>query len=141
MIKIDISHSHFKNEDKKKQIKLKGFIYQLEIYNTKITLIFGNKNIKKYNKLFDHSGAEAFLCDYLETNSEIIIFFKDNPKMKTITHECVHASNFILNWIGYKYTKKGDEIDAYLTGHLVDVVMKAKKKYQSGNGFKKRNKA
>lgn len=95
-------------------------------------MIFGSKNLEKYNKLFDRGSCSAICCNYLDENvSEIVLFFKDNPKMGNISHECVHACNFILEHIGYKYTHEGDEVNAYLTGNLVDIVLKAKKKYKS----------
>ncbi len=133
MIKIKKIKSKFTNKEKVKKISLPAYSHYLEIYGCDITVIFGSKNLEKYNKLFDRGSCDAICMDCLETHGEITMFFKDNPEMRSISHECVHACNFILEHIGYEYTHKGDEINAYLTAHLVVVVLEAKKKYNKGS--------
>jgi hypothetical protein len=134
MIKIKKIKSKFINKEKVKKISLRAYSYYLEIYGCNITVIFGSKNLEKYNKLFDRGSCDAICVDYLKTHhGEIVLFFKDNPKMRSISHECVHACNMIFEHIGYQYTHEGDEINAYLTGHLVAIVLKAKKKYNKGS--------
>lgn len=134
MIKIKKIKSEFINKEKVKKISLPAYSHYLEICGCNVTVIFGSKNLKKYNELFDRGSSEALTIDYLdlESHGEVCIFFKDNPKTRSICHECVHVCNFIFEHICYPYTHNGDEINAYLTAHLVDIVLKAKKKYNKG---------
>lgn len=132
MIKIKKVKSKFTNKEKIKKISLRAYSHYLEIYGCDITVIFGSKNLEKFNNLFDRRVCQACCCDYLKNHSEVILFFK-SQSMNSISHECVHACDMILANIGYKHLNEADEINAYLTAHLVDIVLKAKKKYNKGS--------
>lgn len=132
MIKIKKVKSKFNNKDKTKTIRLPCYQYDLDIFNIHILVFFGEKNMQEHNGLFNRKSCMAKCCDYLEYG-EINIFFGDKPSFNTITHECVHACDFILKYLHHKHPNKANELNANLTGHLVDVVLKSKKKYNKGS--------
>lgn len=127
-MKLKSHKSKFTNSEKNKHLKLPSYTYNLEIYEVFITVIIGTKYLLKYNKLFNYESCNACCDNWLKDHSEIILFFRDKPKMSSISHECTHACDNILDYIGYKHTGKSNEVNAYLVGHLVDVVLKAKRR-------------
>jgi hypothetical protein len=131
MIKIKKLKSKFHhNNDKTKSIALPAYTYSLDIFNVDVTIIFGIKNLDKYNNFFNYKDCEACCCNYLPKFGEVILFFRDKPNSNTIVHECVHACDDILEYLHHKHPNKSNELNANLTAHLVDVVLKAKNKYK-----------
>ncbi len=131
MIKIKKIKSKFHhNEDENKKIELSAFTHDLDIFNVEITVIFGDKNLDKYNKFFNYNTCIACCCNYLRQSGEVIMFFRDKPNINTIVHECTHACDDVLNYLHHDHPSKANEINANLTAHLVDIVLKAKKKYK-----------
>jgi hypothetical protein len=118
----------FENEQTGKKLNLTCYSYKLEIFKTLITVIIGSYSLEKYNKFYGLPNSEAQCVNgWLYINSEIILFFKDNPKASIIAHECLHACDNVLNSIGYTRTEApiiSDEISAYLLEHLIEVVNK-----------------
>lgn len=55
-----------------------------------------------------------------------VIFWFSSSKVKpgAIAHECLHATNHILHWVGDRPTFEDDEPQAYLLGYLVEQVTK-----------------
>jgi hypothetical protein len=129
MIKIKKIKTKFDNPEHTKTIKLKGYRYDLDIFEIRILIIIGEKSIIKHNNLFGRGGCEAKCCDYLKPHREINMFFKDNPSMNTIVHECTHACDFIFKFLHHKHPNNANELNANLTAHLVDIVLEAKKKH------------
>ncbi|MEE9574222.1 MAG: hypothetical protein V3W20_14300 [Candidatus Neomarinimicrobiota bacterium] len=119
----------FKNKDK--TIKLPSFRYHLDIYNVSLVMIFGEDHMREHMDLSDHDSAniDAYCLDFLRLNSEVIFFFKDKPKIASIVHECLHASNMILDYIGHKFDSGNDEAHAYPIEHLYNVVLKGWEKH------------
>jgi hypothetical protein len=131
MIKIKKIKSKFHhNNDETKRIALPAHTYKLDVFNVDITVIFGLENLNKYNNFFNYNTCEACCCNYLPKFGEVVLFFRDKPNLNTIVHECTHACDFILQYLHHDHPCKANEINANLTAHLVDVVLKAKKKYK-----------
>jgi hypothetical protein len=133
MIKIKKVKTSFNSKDRTKTIRLPCYDYDLDIFDIKILIMFGKKNMNKHDRLYNRGYCEAKCCDYLESHREINMFFKNNPNINTITHECVHACDFILKYLRHNHPNESNELNANLTGHLVDVVLKAQKKYNKGS--------
>ena len=134
-MKITKVKTKFKNEDKR--LFLVVYEHTLEMYGITILISFSQKNIDKWVEFFNRvkdPTTQAFCVDYLNTNNELVMFFKNNPNSNTIAHECTHATDFILERLSYKpLLENGDvsEINAYMTGHLVETVYKARKRYRN----------
>lgn len=130
VIKITKKKIKFKLDgDKINTLTISVYDYRLEIYNVNIRIIIGDKHLKKYAD-FNNQGTIYGMCsDWLKYNSSIVLLFNSNciNNMGLIAHECVHASNRILYDIGQIDTTTNDEVSAYLTQHLFNVVLKAKK--------------
>jgi len=136
MITIIKKEGKFTNSEKGLTITLPTYQYDFELYTIALTVILGKQNMDKYNELYDNPSACA-QCEssWLKSNGEIILFFNSTrPKASTIAHECVHTCDHILESIGHKHPNKSNEINAYLVGHLVDVVMAVLKSNRKNNG-------
>lgn len=133
-MKITKVKTKFKNKDKR--LSLLMYEYTLEIYQITILISFSRKNIDKWVEFYNRGKnptTKAFCVDYLNTNNEVVMFFKHNPNSNTIAHECTHCTDFILERLRYKpLLENGDvsEINAYMIGHLVEMVYKARKRYE-----------
>lgn len=139
MIKIQKQKSLFLSDDKSRKLLLRGYYYIFELYGIKISIIFGRKAMSKFNKFSnydDTSAAQVF--SWLPENNELILFFKDKPSTTDIVHESVHVCDRILAWVGCQHPQKSNEVNSYLTTHIVNVVLKAKKKHNKES--KKRSK-
>lgn len=112
--------------------KLKSYSHYLQLYKIYIVIIFGDKRFKEYRDLYDiKTTPDAMCCNEIQHCREVMFLFNDKPSESVVAHECVHASNMILESINFKPTNyDSDEINAYLTEYLVEVVLKAKKKYK-----------
>lgn len=130
MIKIQKQKCVFLADNKSRKLLLRGYYYMFELYGVKISIIFGREAMSKFNKFnnYNDTGA-AQLFTWLDEDSELILFFKDKPSTADIVHESVHVCDRILAWIGHKHPQKSNEINAYLTTHIVEAVLKAKKKH------------
>lgn len=130
MIKIQKQKCLFITDDKSKKLSLRGYYYMFELYGIKISLIFGRDAMRKFNKFNNYdNNCVAQVFSWLDDNTELILFFKDKPSTTDIVHESVHVCDKILAWIGHKHPQKSNEINSYLTTHIVEVVLKAKKKH------------
>lgn len=113
-------------------LKLKGFEYRLEIYNTMINVIIGDEQVGKYAKHFNRGKIYALHSRwFLDDSRTSVMFFSDKAikDLSMIAHECTHSADVILDGIGYDRQVVADECNAYLVGHLFNVVLKAKKQY------------
>lgn len=111
----------------KKKIKLKAYKHTIAMYDVDVLLLFGDDKIKALDELYGYDSTNMAGCtmDYLNSHSECIMAFKDNPDTNVIVHECTHASFKILNYLGISFDHDNNEVFAYLTAHLVDLTKKA----------------
>lgn len=133
MIKITKRKIKFVDKKSGKSISLPSYNYKLDIFDIRIVVLFGGKNINKLSKLWGNNTTYVGRCiDYLKECSEVVMIFRENPDVNTVAHECTHACDYILKRLHYNHPNDANEINAHLTGHLVEVVMKAKIKYKRG---------
>lgn len=60
------------------------------------------------------------LTSFVEGDNIIMAFAYGNTTPGIISHECLHAVNFICESIGMKHDIYNDEVQAYLLQHLVN---------------------
>jgi len=128
MISVVKKNSCLKFDGKK--VKLKTFNHYLDLYRITISVVIGDKQVSKYHDFMGHSKPIYGMCsNWTDEHNIVLMLFSDDAinNMNIIAHECLHASNVIFNDIGYTSDSTNDEVDAYLVGYLVDVVLKAKK--------------
>lgn len=117
---------YIKNKEVKKEIPC--HVINIPIYKCRLKIIL-NKNAKKlekdwYKKL-DNCGA--LTRNYLADEGSVAVsFFDSKPKIEDVVHEFHHATSMIMDYIGHKVHKDGDEPSAYLIGYLVKEYMKMK---------------
>lgn len=70
-----------------------------------------------------HSGA----CFYFETQNCYIVL-KSLSHVTVLAHECLHAVNHILNYVGVKFDSTNDEAHCYLLEYLMEQVLQKEKK-------------
>lgn len=101
-------------------------------------LCFGNldefwRYAKEHSGLDRDDGVYEALCAFIENpdggeNIRYILITENNWAAEdygTICHELHHAIHFALNDKGVKYGDAGEEIYAYLQGHLMELVVRA----------------
>lgn len=88
-----------------------------------------------------HFSGKAGQCiefDNGKGKSAIVIWLREKPNSKDylgiLCHECVHAPHFLLRRRGVKADFDNDELEAYLTGHLMRIGLGMK--VRSNGGFK-----
>lgn len=130
VIKITKKKIKFKLDgDKINTLTISVYDYRLEIYNVTISIIIGSKHLKKYSNFKNRNSIHAMCSNWLNFDGSIILWFNDKAinNMASIVHECVHAMNDILEYVGHVHAYDSTETNAYLTEHLFNVVLKAKK--------------
>jgi hypothetical protein len=51
-----------------------------------------------------------------------MIVLSYDAKPGDVSHECLHATNYVLNHIGHKISTDNDEVQAYLLGYIFEKV-------------------
>lgn len=112
----------FKNDNK--SIKLKGFKHTIDMLEVDVVMLFGKDKIKALDELYDSDIANVAgtTMNYLPTHGEVIMTFNDKPNTNVIVHECTHATHQILHYLDIGFTHDNNEVFAYLSAHLVDIV-------------------
>lgn len=68
---------------------------------------------------------------YKKNGTDVYIGFqKDKLKPSLIAHECLHATCYILDYVGIKLTEESEEAYTYLVGYLIDEVYKLIDRYE-----------
>lgn len=68
-----------------------------------------------------------------EESGRCILCFGKEPDINTIVHESVHVVNYIIGYYDLAFDTEEDEIQAYLTGFVVDRVLDALEVHQKEN--------
>ena len=98
---------------------------QVPIYNVEFTY---TNSIKEFNKVLRGSykkRGQNGLCGFKE--GRVIIWVPTKGaglNIPTLTHECFHAADAIMNMKGMEYFGTNEHV-AYLLGYLVNVVLEA----------------
>lgn len=106
-----------------KRLKLK-----IPIYNCSIILKFTNdflKYMKKHKTKLESEFKDCKgLCLTINSKHQIYILIKkrETYNYDTIVHECLHATNIILETRGVEVTTENDEAQAYLLGFIINQV-------------------
>lgn len=98
---------------------------QVPIYNVEFTY---TNSIKEFNKVmgteYKKSGQNG-LCGFEKGRVIIWVPTKGTGlNIPTLTHECFHAADAIMNMKGMEYCGTNEHV-AYLLGYLVNVVLEA----------------
>lgn len=54
-----------------------------------------------------------------ENDSLIVIWVYDKRRFDIVSHEALHAANYILDMIGHKPSHRNDEVQAYLSQEIL----------------------
>jgi|SRR5690606_3786968 len=98
-----------------------------------------DKNLDKIRKFYNFQNKiddsiAHFTTNNLkykkEKNYRVLIFISKKDKLThgIIAHEALHATNFILDCIGYQFNPRDDEAICYLHTWVVDEIYKLIKK-------------
>lgn len=99
----------------KRKIKIPIFNYIMHVY------IFDEKDDLPYDIVKDVKGTfRGFTTEY-EGLCDVVIKNKD---YSTINHESLHITNNIWRWIGYIPQRDNDEVSAYLTTYIGEMITK-----------------
>lgn len=98
---------------------------QVPIYNVEFTY---TNSVKEFNKVMESNykkNSQNGLCGFKE--GKVIIWVPTKGaglNIPTLTHECFHAADAIMNIKGMEYFGTNEHV-AYLLGYLVNVVLEA----------------
>lgn len=92
------------------------------IYNVKLVICIVDSHEEGQKIEPDFNEYEFGLCQAGRGVFRIILL--SNASISYIAHECEHAKNGILSYIGQKADYDSDEIDAYLLQYIVEQVEK-----------------
>ena len=130
-VKVDLKFANIGSVETDKFIYIEAYRHYFQLFEIEISVFFGSKNLEKYRSCRDIEQCEAVCTSFLDNTNEIVMAFKDSPSLNTIVHECTHACDFILSFIKYERPDQVDELNAYLTAYLVDIVSDANSDYQA----------
>lgn len=102
-------------------------IYYQQTYQMDVYFLIGwpvkayNKYMKRFDFECDPSVDQAGRTNRNEYKGrKVLIIWVENKKHHdVIAHECLHAANFLLNFVGVVPSFENDEAQAYLLGELV----------------------
>lgn len=63
--------------------------------------------------------------EVIDNESSAIIVLSDSCAVSTLVHECVHAKNFIFNYVQVEVIDNKDEHEAYFVDYLVRLCMQS----------------
>ena len=98
---------------------------QVPIYNVEFTY---TNSIKEFNKVMDSNykkNSQNGLCGFKV--GSVIVWVPSKGaglNIPTLTHECFHAVDAIMNMKGMEYCGTNEHV-AYLLGYLVNTVLEA----------------
>jgi len=103
--------------------------YYLELYRTQYYYCLGwnasevEALLLKLNATLDSAIDGAGACLQIDSPTGHVIIIWTKRKCTTIlAHECLHAANMTLSWIGWRADMNNDEPQAYLMHHLMEKV-------------------
>lgn len=82
------------------------------------------KETKAVEERFIFPGANG-LCLWMKAKDGThvwALWFRDNPEISDIAHECTHLAYHVLHDKGQRHTDRNHECLAYLIGHLTGKV-------------------
>ena len=99
-------------------------VISIELFNATVEVFIGDAEDKpeSFGILPKDIGEyDAVTFNNVEGDGTIYIYAEE-PELGLVVHECVHAANYILNFIGCKAVRSDDEVLAYLTEHLFNQI-------------------
>ena len=80
--------------------------------------------------------VHGFVCpitsaDNDELTHSYVMFIKDDVDISVVSHEAVHLTNFVFDYLGQELDACNDEAQAYLTGYLVQTFLEEIRGYKS----------
>jgi hypothetical protein len=105
----------------------------IPIYNVPLCIVICNSITEALHKYFNDYNDVQYNALCCKRNHNLWLFFDEKYLTNYyIGHEVFHATNKILEHIGYEYSKiENDEFVAYLNGYILDCVMKIIKKFKN----------
>ena len=111
--------------------KIKVPIYPADIY----VHLFDIDKIGEEYEVEIHPSTRAVVFNTLAPNGglRVHVAFKEVPRLGVLAHECVHATNSILEHSGVVADHINDETQAYLLQWIIVEIEKFLLKYRDGN--------
>lgn len=72
---------------------------------------------EEWSKYYDADGLTFMIK---EEGQAVLFVWTRKKDWSVIAHECLHATNYALNNIGYKLDLRNDEVQAYLLSKLME---------------------
>lgn len=102
-----------------------------------------NLKLKGINIEAPHEGAVATTYERFHVDKKtkhqkqyIFVIFKESAGVPNVmAHEAVHVVNFVFDHVGVHLDANNDEAQAYLTGHVVELMNQTIEKYYKKNGI------
>lgn len=86
-----------------------------------ILAYIGKENIEQLTKdLMDFDDNDEALFAYHQGDPHIAIRLRNVSKPEIIAHEALHATAYIMRYVGIKFSKTSEEAYAYLLQYIVD---------------------
>lgn len=125
-----------KNKTKKTKKVVKDFInvYEDKTFNFTISFCIA-KPLKTFISFYEvvsstkeewskYDDADGLTFMTKDGGQAILFVWTRNKDYSVIAHECLHATNYALNNIGYKLDLKNDEVQAYILSKLIEEAVK-----------------
>lgn len=77
-------------------------------------------NIELINDLMGLQDNEHAKFTYADNYSNIAIRFRDLSKQEIVAHEALHATAYIMRFVGIRFTKSSEEAYAYLLQYIIE---------------------
>ena len=114
-------------------MRYKQKIFKIPIFGGKVIVAQGgdiHKVSKKFKVTWNEEeskesldGVYGFVFNYLdESKRRYLVWFKEEPSVNTIVHECVHIVNRLFMDIGLELDERNDEAQAYVTGYISELI-------------------
>lgn len=107
-------------------------IVKIPMYKAKVTVLIGayqkiKKHVQSNWHFIEEEGAYQGICGYrvLSGNEKEVyhaIIHVHTLNWASIAHECLHATNFILQSIGAQASYEDDEVQAYFMTHIIGTI-------------------
>jgi len=149
MSSIGVKAGDFMKKQKKKKREYQNTYHKFEIdfLKAEVLVAIGSTVLEavrvvdpNYKSLTGLSQGQIDECDGLTIKGvdhyTLAICFPADADINVIVHECVHATNYIIDWYELPLDSQEDELQAYLTSFFVDRVIEALEQHKNENNTK-----
>jgi hypothetical protein len=75
-----------------------------------------------FKDLFTFTDLDEAMFVYEKNSPEVYLRFRNIDDPAIVAHECLHATAYLMRYIGVRFSKNSEEAYAYLLQTLIDKV-------------------